>query len=255
MTFGISAAWQPRASVFPSYRASMDWWNNFISWLTSADARSTLFIALVIAVAMLISSLIASSIAKAGIKRLVAQRDREQRAAAIAALIDAATEATVWNSLTPQEQVLADRAVGQADTIVRLLPVRGSAAAADWAAHQLSEMKRASATFGYQLDPVIAEFRDRLLEWQERPARAKKIFQGDLERWELAEQQDPAQPDQDAWVAQQHHEAHARPNEAGSRLPSSDTDPTTQKLMDDVAALDASKKKSPSASETDEKSA
>jgi hypothetical protein len=145
------------------------------------------------------------------LKGLLSRSDREQKASAIAALVDAATEASVWNSLTPQEQVMSDRAVGQADILVRLLPIKGSGAAANWASHQLAEMKRNSATFGYQLDPAIAEFRDRLIEWQNSPSRARRIFQNDLERWRF-ETTSPEQKlvaEQDSWVAHQHHEQYA----------------------------------------------
>lgn len=187
----------------------MQWWNDLISWLTSSESQSTVFAAVVLFVAVLAAGLLAAWISSSAVKRVVAQRDREAKAAAIAALVDAATEASVWNSLTPQEQVLADRAVGQADILVRLLPIRGSDIAANWAAHQLHELKRASATFGYQLDPAVVEFRDRMLEWQRRPARTKRQFQNDLERWRTQRNETPEQPtidEQETWVAQQHHD-------------------------------------------------
>ncbi len=164
----------------------MQWWNDLISWLTSSAGRPAVFAGVVLFVAVLAAGLLAAWIASAAIRRVVAQRDREAKTAAIAALVDAATEASVWNSLTPQEQVLADRAVGQADMVVRLLPIRGSDVAANWAAHQLHELKRASATFGYQLDPAVVEFRDRLLEWQRHPSRTRKQFQNDLGALALA---------------------------------------------------------------------
>ncbi|UOQ88928.1 hypothetical protein MUN74_16925 [Agromyces endophyticus] len=186
----------------------MQWWNDFISWLTASTSQSTVFTAIVLFVAVLAAGLIAAWISSAAIRRVVAQRDREAKAAAIAALVDAATEASVWNSLTPQEQVLADRAVGQADIVVRLLPIRGSDVAANWAAHQLHELKRASATFGYQLDPAVVEFRDRLLDWQRHPGRSRRQFQNDLDRWRT-QRQEPDQGTidaQDTWVAEQHHD-------------------------------------------------
>lgn len=185
----------------------MQWWNDLVSWLTSNAARPAVLTAVVVFVAILAAGLLAAWIASSAIRRVVAQRDRESKTAAIAALVDAATEASVWNSLTPQEQVFADRVVSQADLVVRLLPIRGSDVAANWAAHQLHELKRASATFGYQLDPAVAEFRDRLLEWERRPSRARKQFQNDLVRWR-AQRQEPdhvAVEAQDAWVAEQHH--------------------------------------------------
>ncbi|GAA2461056.1 hypothetical protein [Agromyces soli] len=186
----------------------MQWWTDLISWLDSSASRPAIFSAAVLFLAVLAAGLLAAWIASGAVKRVVAQRDRELKTAAIAALVDAATEASVWNSLTPQEQVLADRAVGQADILVRTLPIRGADVAANWSAHQLHELKRASATFGYQLDPAVAEFRDRLLEWQRRPSRTKRQFQSDLDRWRT-QRQEPEQTmldDQDAWVATQHHE-------------------------------------------------
>jgi hypothetical protein len=189
----------------------MQWWNEFVDWFTSSDTRPVLFSAAVIFVAIIVAALLSAWIAKGALKGLLSRSDREQKASAIAALVDAATEASVWNSLTPQEQVMSDRAVGQADILVRLLPIKGSGAAANWASHQLAEMKRNSATFGYQLDPAIAEFRDRLIEWQNSPSRARRIFQNDLERWRF-ETTSPEQKlvaEQDSWVAHQHHEQYA----------------------------------------------
>jgi hypothetical protein len=189
----------------------MQWWNEFVDWFTWSDTRPVLFSGAVIFVAIIVAALLSAWIAKGALKGLLSRSDREQKASAIAALVDAATEASVWNSLTPQEQVMSDRAVGQADILVRLLPIKGSGAAANWASHQLAEMKRNSATFGYQLDPAIAEFRDRLIEWQNSPSRARRIFQNDLERWRF-ETTSPEQKlvaEQDSWVAHQHHEQYA----------------------------------------------
>lgn len=203
----------------------MQWWNDLMSWLTSSAAQPTVFSAIVLFVAVLAAGLLAAWIASAAIRRVVAQRDREAKAAAISALVDAATEASVWNSLTPQEQVLADRVVGQADMVVRLLPIRGSDVAANWAAHQLHELKRASATFGYQLDPAVIEFRDRLIEWERHPSRTRKQFQNDLVRWRT-QRQDPEQvavEAQDAWVAEQHRERYQRTASVDTGAPSGTT--------------------------------
>lgn len=190
----------------------MQWWNDFVDWLTSPAAQPALFNAAVLAVAVIVSGLLAAWIARGALRGLLKRTDRQQKASAIAALVDAATEASVWNSLTPAEQVLSDRAVGQADILVRLLPIKGAGIAANWAGHQLAEMKRASATFGYQLDPAVSEFRDRLIEWQNNPRRARKIFQNDLERWrfENTDGERALIAQQDAWVAQQHHDQFAQ---------------------------------------------
>lgn len=214
----------------------MQWWNDLISWLTSSAARPTVFAGIVLFVAVLAAGLLAAWIASTAIRRVTAQRDREARTAAVAALIDAATEASVWNSLTPQEQVLSDRMVGQADIMVRLLPIRGSDVAANWAAHQLHELKRASATFGYQLDPAVVEFRDRMLDWQRHPSRTRRQFQNDLVRWR-AQRQEPEQAaveEQDAWVATQHHERYQSPASIGTAAPANDTAHTP--TLDDARA-------------------
>jgi len=196
----------------------MDLWNNFVSWLTAASTEPVVFSAVLFIIAIVLASVITALIFRATIRRLIDQRDREIRTAAIATLVDAATEASVWNSLTPQEQVMSDRAVGQADIQVRLLPVKGSGVAANWSAHQLAELKRTSATFGYQLEPALLEFRDRLIDWQKRPARARKIFQGDLDRWVLQNSQSDKSllAEQDAWVAQQHHDQYGAGRTAGA---------------------------------------
>ncbi|WP_431221065.1 hypothetical protein [Leifsonia xyli] len=196
----------------------MQWWNDFVDWLNSPDTQPVIFYAAVLAISVILSGLIAAWIARGAVSGLLSRTDRQQKASAIAALVDAATEASVWNSLTPAEQVLSDRAVGQADIMVRLLPIKSSGIAANWAGHQLAEMKRASATFGYQLDPAIAEFRDRLIEWQNSPRRARRIFQSDLERWrfENTDSERSAIAQQDAWVAQQHHEQYATPATAAA---------------------------------------
>lgn len=190
----------------------MQWWNNFVAWLTAVSNQPVVFGAVVLIVSIVVASVLAAWISRGAIGRLLDQRDRELKAAIIGALVDAATEASVWNSLTPQEQVMADRAVGQADIGLRLLPVKGAGTAANWAAHQIADLKRTSATFGYQLEPAVLEFRDRLVEWQNRPSRARKFFQGDLDRWKLQNTTTEKSliAEQDAWVAQQHHDDFTR---------------------------------------------
>ncbi|WP_104199134.1 hypothetical protein [Cryobacterium sp. Y29] len=236
----------------------MEWWNNFVAWFTDVSTQPMIFTAVVFIGAIIIASVLAALISRGAIKRLITQRDREIKVAAIATLVDAATEASVWNSLTPQEQVMSDRAVAQADIQVRLLPIRGSGIAANWAAHELYELKRTSATFGYQLEPALVEFRDRLIEWQNKPARARKIFQGDLDRWKLqnSSTEKSLLAEQEAWVAQQHHDQYnptdsapapmrAAPltpavvnRTASSASTASDASTETQRLLDDVNKLE-----------------
>lgn len=224
----------------------MQWWNSFVSWLTAASNQTMVFSAVVLIVSIVVASLLAALISREAIRRLLVQNDRALKASVIGTLVDAATEASVWNSLTPQEQVMADRAVGQADVQLRLLPIKGSGVAANWAAHQLAELKRTSATFGYQLEPALLEFRDRLVEWQEKPGRTRKIFQSDLDRWKVSKNSTEKNllAEQDAWTAQQHHDQFAAtpaaPVPAPLQYPSEPASPSTetQRLLDDVQALE-----------------
>ena len=186
----------------------MEWWNDFVGWFYSNDGKYVVAGVVLPALAILVAGVLGAWIATSATKRLLKKHDREQKNSAIALLIDAAQQASVWNSLTPGEQVLSDRAVGQADIQVRLLPIKGSSIAADWAARMLAQMRRNSATFGYEVEPAVIEFRDRLLEWQGRPKRARKVFETDLERWSTEEisVDTVLEKKQDAWVAAQHHE-------------------------------------------------
>lgn len=216
----------------------MQLWNDFLAWFTSSDAQPVLYIGAVVFVAIIVSGLLSAWIARGAIRGLLTRSEREQKAAAVAALVDAAVEASVWNSLTPAEQVLSDRSVGQADIMVRLLPVKGAGVAADWVAHQLGELKRNSATYGYNLEPAIVEFRDRLVEWQNRPRRTRKLFLEDLQRWrfERTTGTEDAYSEQDAWVAREHHDRHASPMDA---LPQ--TTSTVEGADADVSATPASR--------------
>lgn len=200
----------------------MEWWSNFLTWSNTDGGAFVITGIAVPALAIIVAGLLASWIASGSIKRLLASRDRELKVAAIGALVDAAEQASVWNSLTPQEQVLSDRATGQADIQVRLLPIKGAAVAANWAAHSLAEMKRSSATFGYQVEPAVIQFRDQLVEWQHRPGRTRRSFQSDLDRWAAqgSDSERTLSEQQDAWVAQQHHEQYA-----GQAAPSSGAAP------------------------------
>jgi hypothetical protein len=219
--------------------------NDIQEWFLASENRNTVLTAIILFISMILALLIGALIGGSVSKRHIRSSDNLAKGAVIAALIDAATEASVWNGLSPQEQILSDRAVGQIDVRVRLMPIKGAAAAADWAAHQLAEMKRTSATFGYQLDPAVAEFRDRLLLWVNNPARANKIFARDLERWsyQATQPEAAAAANQDAWVAQQYTEEHqtdglsALLETPAAQAPVASTE--TIQLLDDVDALSA----------------
>jgi len=192
----------------------MEWWNSLVTWVTSEPGSTIVTSAVIPFVAIVLAGVIAALIARGAIKRLLARQDRELKAAAIGTLVSAARQAAVWNSLSPQEQLLADRAAGEADIQVRMLPIRGADVAADWAEHEIAEFKRGSATFAYQFETMLTEFRNRLVEWQHHPARARKIFRSDIARWqiEVSDTEKELQGRQDAWVTQQHAERYESQN-------------------------------------------
>ncbi|RIJ51178.1 hypothetical protein DZG00_09870 [Clavibacter lycopersici] len=167
----------------------MQWWNDLLDALASERGTQLLSGVVVPFVAIVVAGVLAAVIARGATQRILTRHDREVKAAAIGVLVDAARQASVWDGLTAQERVLADRAAGEADIRIRLLPVKGAATAATWAAHEITEFKRGSGSFGFQFDAQLAEFRDRMVEWQHHPGRARKIFQGDISRWQFEDDQ------------------------------------------------------------------
>jgi hypothetical protein len=191
----------------------MNWLTDIQDFFSNSSNAAAVMVLAILLVGFVIALIVGGSIASKISSRHIKEHEHQAKASVIAALIDVATEASVWNALSPQEQIISDRAVGQVDIRVRLLPVKGAGIAADWASHQLQLMKRNSATFGYQLDPAVTEFRDRLLLWLNNPGKANKIFTADLERWayQSAAPEEQLAQKQEEWVAQQHHEEHAAP--------------------------------------------
>jgi hypothetical protein len=170
----------------------MQWWNDLLDALASERGTQLLSGVVVPFVAIVVAGVLAALIARGAVQRVLARHDREVKAAAIGMLVDAARQASVWDGLSAPERVLADRAAGEADIRIRLLPVKGAATAATWAAHEITEFKRGSGSFGFQFDTQLAEFRDRIVEWQHHPGRARKIFQGDISRWQFEDEQPAA---------------------------------------------------------------
>jgi len=183
----------------------MQWWNDFLSWLSSDDGWRIISGAVIPFLAILIAGIVAASIGRGSAKRVIALSDREFKASAVTALISAARKAAVWNTLPPPEQQHIDHLIGDADIRLRLLPVPGTALAADWASHEIIGMKRNAVSFSFQAEQSLLVFRDRLIEWQGRPSRAKRLFKNDLDSWaydsSLSEQELVHQ--QQAWAAAQ----------------------------------------------------
>jgi hypothetical protein len=175
----------------------MDWWNEIQEWFISATGSKIFLDAILPFVAIVLAGIIAASIGRGSARRVIEHQDREHTAAAVIALIVVGRKAAIWSSLGGDEKQHVDSLMSEADIRVRLLPVNGSSSAADWAAHELATMKKNSASFSFQAEQSFVDYRDRLLSWQTRPRRARKLFSSDLDQWRYED------ADQSAVVAQQ----------------------------------------------------
>lgn len=180
------------------------WWNTLVSWLASEEGFRILSATILPFLAILIAGILAAVIARSAVKRMLRQHDRALQSSAVAALIGAGRKAAVWSSLSANEKDHVDSQAGEAEVRVRLLPLQGATLAADWAAHQLREMKTNSANFSFQAEQTLQEYRDRLIEWQQQPKRAKRLFKDDLEQWRYEQSQapDPTVARQQEWAAE-----------------------------------------------------
>lgn len=176
----------------------MQWGNDLLEWLASNEGWRVLSGAIIPALAIIVAGVIAGLIGRGSTKRVIAQYNRDALTAAVQGLVLAGRKAASWNALGTVERVQVDHLIGEAETRIRLLPVAGAALAANWAAHQLEDMKRNSAGFSFQAQQTLAEYRDRLIAWSEKPRSAKKLFGADLERWKYE-----ADPSEQALIAEQ----------------------------------------------------
>jgi hypothetical protein len=161
----------------------MAWWNDFVAWFNSATGQRVFLSAILPFVAILVAGIIAAAIGRGSASRVLAHEDRELKGAAIIALIVVGRKASIWTSLGNDERQHVDSLLTEADIRVRLIPVGGASLAADWAAHQLADMKKNSASFSFQAEQTFLDYRDRLLDWQLKPGRARKLFASDLQQW------------------------------------------------------------------------
>jgi hypothetical protein len=194
----------------------MQWWNDFVEWFYSDEGWRVISTAIIPFVAIVVAGVIAALIGRGATKRLVEQRDRETRSAAVAALVAAGRDAARWHSQTPEGRDHSERLAADADVTVRLMPIAGSALAADWAAHQLADMRVNSVSFSFQAEQTLSEYRDRLVRWVEKPGKARKLFAADLERWQYETAAvDPVVVEQQKWAeAQYTAQTHETPDHA-----------------------------------------
>jgi hypothetical protein len=183
----------------------LEWWNDIVRWFNSDDGWAVTSGAILPFLAIVAGGVVAALIARGAVKRLVAQQDRQAKAAAIAALIASGRRAAVWNTLSAPEKEHVEHQWSEAEVRVRLLPLTGAALAADWAAHQLASMKKNSVNYSFQAEQDLADFQDGLIAWQDKPARARKLFAQDLAAWkyDAGTAEDDLVVKQREWAAQQ----------------------------------------------------
>lgn len=213
----------------------MDWWNDLTDWISSDDGWRVISGAIIPFVAIVVAGVIAALIGRGATKRVVAMQEREARNAAVAGIVSAARKAAAWGSLGHDERAYADHLAEDADIRLRLLPVTGAPLAANWTQHEIADIKKNSSTFSFQAEQSLAEFRERLLEWQARPSKARKLFKSDLERWKF----DSPDPDAELITRQQDWNADqnggARP--AGSGTETAAAAPATERPTPTTTSL------------------
>jgi len=187
----------------------MQWWNDFMDWFNSDEGWRVISGAVIPFVAIIVAGIIGGLIGRNSTRRLLSWQDRELQSAAVAAIIGVGDRASLWSTLPAGEKDHLDAQMSAADIRLRLLPITGSSAAADWASHELALMQRNSANFSFQAEQSFIDYRDRLLEWQRRPGRARKLFAADLERFrfESNEAETELVDQQRKWAADQLAEA------------------------------------------------
>lgn len=204
----------------------MTWLNDILDWIHSVAGHGIITTAIIPFVAIVVAGIIGAGIGRGATRRLVAQRDWETRASAVAALVAAGQGAATWHGQAPASREHAERLASQADVNVRLLPISGAGLAADWAMHQLREMRTNSVSYSYQAEQTLDEYRDRLVEWLHKPSRAKKLFNADLDRWRYAESAvDPVVLEQQRWAEEQYSAVNHESVEHAAEVPL--TAPTT----------------------------
>ena len=201
----------------------MDWWNSFLDWAHSGDGWRIISGAIVPFVAIVVAGVVAALIGRGATKRVITLQERESKNAAVGGVISAARKAATWGSLGHDERSYADHLAEDADIRLRLLPISGAAVAANWAQHEIADIKKNSSTFSFQAEQSLAEFRDRMLEWQAKPTRARKLFRYDLERWKFET------PDSDTDLVQRQQQWNAD-QAAPTSAPAAGSTPTTTAL-------------------------
>jgi len=158
-----------------------EWWTDLVEWFASAEGQSITLTVILPALAILAAGILASLIAAAANGRLFRQRERAERAAAIAGLLAVVRRATVWTSLTVAEKDHLDYQTTESLVRLRLLAAPGADLAAEWAGYRVANIKRHSATIIAEADAELVALENGLIEWHRTPSRAIKAMRSEIE--------------------------------------------------------------------------
>lgn len=170
----------------------MTWWNALTDWLTSTEGQRIITNVVLPFVAIIVAGVLTALIARSMGKRLLEARDREVKANTVTALIASARRSIEWSTLGTDERAHTAHLSDEASIRLRLLPVAGADLAAVWSEHEIASIRSNSATFRFQAEQTFADLRDRLVQWQTKPTRAKKLFRDEVERWNAEKAEDKA---------------------------------------------------------------
>jgi len=157
-----------------------EWWSDLVRWFRSDEGWTITTTVVLPAVAILVSGVVAALIARGASIRLLKRQDRQQKAAAIAALLAVVRRATVWSSLSTAEKDHLDYQVTESIVRLRLLPIAGSDLAAEWAQYRIAAIKRHSAALIAEAESELKALEDGLVEWHRSPSRGKKQFTSEI---------------------------------------------------------------------------
>ena len=158
--------------------------SDLVAWFTNPDNFGTVLSVGVTLLALILGLVIGGVIVSSQSRKQQRTADELAKSNVVADALDATIDIAAWSSLSPAAQAQVDRTIARVDVRLRVLPVQGAGAIADWTGHQLAELKRVSGVGGGAAAQTTLDlFRDRLVLFIYNPKRASKLCERDLERW------------------------------------------------------------------------
>ncbi|MGT2426720.1 hypothetical protein [Amnibacterium kyonggiense] len=147
--------------------------DDLVAWLQSPGGARVLQTAIIPALAILVAGVLAALIARSAVRATIRRAERAEAVSTVAGLV-AAARATVDAEGDLVSRRRAARLRAEADVRTRLLPLDGAETAADWAAERIDAIE--PRVDGSRTEAQLADLRDALVQWVQRPGRAKRVF-------------------------------------------------------------------------------